>query len=189
VSADELAHDREETTNEGYRYDGDEHQLLADLHLWLDERPDWPGATTRPALLLNRRGGWLTTRGASRIFHDITEHAGLEEDTTACIGRHTFATTLIRGGTDLVVVADLLGHARLDTVRTYTRPTAEALTHYPPTADQPICRPRSRLPVSRRYPDSACHRPSPGFTSCEKLVPMSPHYMEIRVRMALNTPT
>jgi hypothetical protein len=141
VSADELAHDREETTNEGYRYDGDEHQLLADLHLWLDERPDWPGATTRPALLLNRRGGWLTTRGASRIFHDITEHAGLEEDTTAYIGRHTFATTLIRGGTDLVVVADLLGHARLDTVRTDTRPTAEALTHYPPTADQPILQP------------------------------------------------
>jgi site-specific recombinase XerD len=58
-------------------------------------------------------------------FHDIAEHAGLEEDTTAHIGRHTFATTLIRGGTDLVVVADLLGHARLDTVRTYTRPTAD----------------------------------------------------------------
>jgi site-specific recombinase XerD len=37
----------------------------------------------------------------------------------------TFATTLIRGGTDLVVVADLLGHARLDTVRAYTRPTAD----------------------------------------------------------------
>jgi hypothetical protein len=32
VSADELAHDREETTNEGYRYDGDEHQLRPDLH-------------------------------------------------------------------------------------------------------------------------------------------------------------
>jgi len=34
--------------------------------------------------------------------------------------RHTFATTLIRGGTGLVTVADMLGHARLDTVRTYT---------------------------------------------------------------------
>jgi len=42
--------------------------------------------------------------------------------------RHTFATTLIRGGTDLVTVADMLGHARLDTVRTYTHPTAADLT-------------------------------------------------------------
>lgn len=42
--------------------------------------------------------------------------------------RHTFATTLIRGGTDLVTVADMLGHARLDTDRTYTHPTAAGLT-------------------------------------------------------------
>ena len=35
--------------------------------------------------------------------------------------RHTFATTLIRGGTDLVTVADMLGHAR-------TRATAADLT-------------------------------------------------------------
>jgi site-specific recombinase XerD len=39
--------------------------------------------------------------------------------------RHTFATTLIRGGTDLVTVADMLGHARLDTARTYTHPAAD----------------------------------------------------------------
>ena len=31
-------------------------QLRTDLQLWLDERPDWPGAQTTPALLLNRRG-------------------------------------------------------------------------------------------------------------------------------------
>ncbi|MGZ5365832.1 MAG: tyrosine-type recombinase/integrase [Mycobacterium sp.] len=37
----------------------------------------------------------------------------------------SFATTLIRGGTDLVIVAELLGHSRLDTVRVYTRPTAQ----------------------------------------------------------------
>jgi len=36
-------------------------------------------------------------------------------------------TTLIRGGTDLVAVADMLGHARLDTVRLYTHPSAAGL--------------------------------------------------------------
>ena len=42
--------------------------------------------------------------------------------------RHTFATTLVRGGTDLVIVAELLGHARLETTRAYTRPSAEDRT-------------------------------------------------------------
>jgi site-specific recombinase XerC len=30
-------------------------ELRANLAIWLDERPDWPGATANPALLLNRR--------------------------------------------------------------------------------------------------------------------------------------
>jgi integrase/recombinase XerC len=98
-------------------------QLRENLQLWLDERTHWPGANSNPALLLNRRGGRLTTRGASQIFHTIADAAGLDDNTTAHILRHCFATTLIRGGTDLVVVADLLGHARLETVRAYTHPT------------------------------------------------------------------
>lgn len=100
-------------------------QLRSDLQLWLDKRPDWPQALTNPALLLNRRGARLTTRGASDIFRTIATTAGIDDKITAHIGRHTFAATLIRGGTDLVVVAELLGHARLDTVRAYTRPTAD----------------------------------------------------------------
>jgi len=104
-------------------------QLRTDLQTWLDERPDWPGATTSPALLLNRRGRRLSVRGASDIIRGIAADANLEDEhITAHIGRHTFATTLIRGGTDLVTVADMLGHARLDTVRTYTHPTAADLT-------------------------------------------------------------
>ena len=43
-------------------------QLRAELALWLDERPNWPGAGTSPALLLNRRGGRLSVRGASSII-------------------------------------------------------------------------------------------------------------------------
>src|SRR5664279_5725921 len=51
-------------------------QLRTDLHLWLHERPDWPEATRNPALLLNNRGGRLTTRGASGIFRQIADNAG-----------------------------------------------------------------------------------------------------------------
>ena len=35
---------------------------------------------------------------------------------------------LVRGGIDLVIVAELLGHARLETTRGYTRPGAEDRT-------------------------------------------------------------
>jgi integrase/recombinase XerC len=40
--------------------------------------------------------------------------------------RHTFGTQLctrLRGGEDLVTVAELMGHARLDTTRIYALPT------------------------------------------------------------------
>jgi site-specific recombinase XerD len=73
-------------------------QLRTDLQLWLDERPDWPGAHTSPALLLNHRGTRLSTRGASTIFRTIATTAGLDDTITAHTGRHTFATTLVGPG-------------------------------------------------------------------------------------------
>lgn len=98
-------------------------QLRRALAVWLDERPDWPGAEG-PALFLNQRGQRLSVRGAHGIITGIAQRAGLD-DTTAHILRHTFATRLVRGGTDLVIVAELLGHARLETTRVYSRPTRE----------------------------------------------------------------
>ncbi len=104
------------------------HPLLqATLNGWLAERADWPGADT-PALFLNQRGERLSVRGAHATITGIAAAAGLDDDTTVHILRHTFATTLVRGGTDLVIVAELLGHARLETTRIYTRPSAEDRT-------------------------------------------------------------
>lgn len=100
-------------------------ELRRTLVGWLHERPDWPGATESQALFLNQRGGRLGVRGAHGIITGIAAGAGLDDDTTAHVLRHSFATTLVRGGTDLVIVAELLGHARLETTRAYTRPTAE----------------------------------------------------------------
>jgi site-specific recombinase XerD len=99
-------------------------QLRAALTGWLDERPDWPGAQI-PALFLNQRGERLSVKGAHDIITSIADRAGLDDDTTTHVLRHTFATRLVRGGTDLVIVADLLGHSRLETTRVYTGPTDE----------------------------------------------------------------
>ncbi len=104
-------------------------KLREDLDLWLAERGNWPHADTNSALFLNQRGARLSVRGASAIINAIGQRAGLDDQTTAHVLRHSFATTLIRGGTDLIVVAELLGHARLETVRTYTRPTEQDKTN------------------------------------------------------------
>ncbi len=93
--------------------------------LWLEERPSWPGSEATPALFLNQRGSRLSARGASDVVAALADAASPEDETTAHVLRHTFGTTLVRGGADLVLVAELMGHARLETTRAYTRPTAE----------------------------------------------------------------
>ena len=101
-------------------------QLRAALGDWLDERRPWPQtAGESEALFLNRRGGRLSARGAHEVITGIARRAGLDDRVTAHVLRHSFATTLVRGGTDLVVAAELLGHARLEATRLYTRPSAE----------------------------------------------------------------
>jgi site-specific recombinase XerD len=97
-------------------------RLRTHLRQWLAQRRDWPGADTDPALFLNHRGGRLGVRGARDVIAGIAESAGLH-GITADILRRTFAATLARGGTDLAVLADLLGNTRLDTIRGYTTPT------------------------------------------------------------------
>ena len=98
-------------------------KLRVELELWLEERPHWPSSDTTRALFLNVKGTRLSARAASAVITTIADNAGLDEHTTAHVLRHTFATTLIRGKTDLVIVAELLGHARLETTRRYSLPT------------------------------------------------------------------
>jgi len=102
--------------------------LRAALSDWIGERSDRPGADTR-ALFLNQRGGRLSVKGAHDIIIAIAAAAGLEDDEiTAHVLRHTFATRLVRGHTDLVIVAELLGHACLETTRAHSRPTQQDAT-------------------------------------------------------------
>ncbi|GAA4932012.1 integrase/recombinase XerC [Nonomuraea thailandensis] len=95
---------------------------------WKAERSEWPGAGG-PALFLNRyRGGRLSARAVDQLLDELAAEADLVDESGAPAAsahtlRHTFGTNLLRQGVDIVVVAELLGHARLDTTRRYTLPT------------------------------------------------------------------
>ncbi len=57
------------------------------------------------------------------IIRTAGHAAGLEVFPHAL--RRTFATNLVRGGTDLAIVAEPMGHTRTETTRMYTLTTEE----------------------------------------------------------------
>jgi integrase/recombinase XerC len=65
----------------------------------------------------------MTTDALADVIDRITAVAGLEDELTAGRLRHTFGTELTRSGADVVIVAELMGHASLETTRLYARPT------------------------------------------------------------------
>ncbi|MFG1928635.1 tyrosine-type recombinase/integrase [Cryptosporangium sp. NPDC048952] len=93
------------------------------VQAWRADRADWPGAGETTALFLNRYGNRLSDRSVDERIAQLGTDAGIE-GLTPHVLRHTFGTRLLRGGADVVLVAELMGHARLGTTRRYTLPTA-----------------------------------------------------------------
>lgn len=74
-----------------------------------------------PALLINRRGGRLTTRSVGRIIKKIAVAKGLSPDVHPHTLRHAFGTHMLEEGADLRAIQELLGHERLSTTQRYTQ--------------------------------------------------------------------
>jgi site-specific recombinase XerD len=90
----------------------------------LAERRGWPGSEERAALFLSRRGGRLSTRAVDLVVRKLGEEANLDRPLSAHALRHTCVTNLVRAGADLVLVAEIAGHRRLETTRRYSLPSA-----------------------------------------------------------------
>jgi integrase/recombinase XerC len=73
------------------------------------------------ALLLNGRGGRLTTRSVGRIVKRIAIAKGLPPDVHPHTLRHAFGTHLLEEGADLRAIQEMLGHERLSTTQRYTQ--------------------------------------------------------------------
>jgi site-specific recombinase XerD len=91
------------------------------LDAWLGKRSGLPGNDST-ALLLSLKGQRLSSRAIDLTVRRLTQHADLEA--SAHTLRHTYLTRLVRAGNDIVLVAELAGHARLKTTRRYSLPSA-----------------------------------------------------------------
>jgi integrase/recombinase XerC len=77
-----------------------------------------------PALLINQRGGRLTTRSVGsvgRIIKRIAVAKGLSPDVHPHTLRHAFGTHMLEEGADLRAIQEMLGHERLSTTQRYTQ--------------------------------------------------------------------
>jgi len=73
------------------------------------------------SFFVSRSGSALSSRSVDLAVRRVAARARLE--LSAHVLRHTFVTGLVRAGNDLVLVAELAGHRRLETTRRYSLPS------------------------------------------------------------------
>jgi len=90
------------------------------LDEWLAERAKI-AAPGESSFFVTRSGGALSSRSVDLAVRRVAGRAGLE--LSAHVLRHTFVTGLVRAGHDVVLIAELAGHRRLETTRRYSLPS------------------------------------------------------------------
>ncbi len=89
---------------------------------WLRDRSNRLNVEGESALFLNPQGRRMSTASLDLIVRKAGEASSLS--LSAHVLRHTMLTNLVRKGNDLVLVAEIAGHRKLETTRRYTLPSA-----------------------------------------------------------------
>jgi integrase/recombinase XerD len=87
----------------------------------------WRRRADAEAVFLSSRGGRLTRQAAWLVIKGYGHRAGLGEDLSPHVLRHSCATHLLDHGADLRIVQEMLGHASISTTQVYTKVSQERL--------------------------------------------------------------
>ncbi len=71
-------------------------------------------------LFESMRGGKLSARSLQAVFAQALGRSGVQKDATFHSLRHSFATHVIEGGTDVLHLQKILGHSNIRTTQIYT---------------------------------------------------------------------
>src|SRR5229473_5776589 len=132
--------------------------MLGLLRKWWKARPTrWDAGVPPEERLLfpgRKPGKPMTTRQLSRLFHETADAAGIKKKVTLHALRHSFATHLLEGDTDIRIIQALLGHDKLDTTARYTRVATGMIASIESPLDR-LSQPRNRPRKSRKDPPPA----------------------------------
>ena len=89
-------------------------------------RKEWDVAN-RPEFFINKKGSPLNAKYIYRLVKTKSKEIGLDSNISPHSIRHSFATHLLKGGTDLRYLQEMLGHEDISTTEVYTHINREEI--------------------------------------------------------------